>query len=217
MYSLLTAPDDSVRGVASCCASDYRRFFNRTFAARDLKRYRKRGLAETERDLVALAGDVGGLTVLEVGGGIGALQLELLDAGAARATNVELSGGYEDAAHELFAGREVERVVADFVDADVEQHDVVVLHRVVCCYPDVDALVGKAARLTGRRLALTVPQQRRWIGWGIAALNLGLRVSRCGFRVHQHPFARIEAAAAGLRLESRVRHGALWESALFVR
>jgi hypothetical protein len=217
MYSLLTAPDDSVRTMANCCSTDYRRFFNRKFAARDLKRYRKDGLADTERDLVTLVGDVHGASVLEVGGGIGALQLELLGAGAAQATNVELSGAYEEAAEALFAGREVERVVADFVEADVEPHDVVVLHRVVCCYPDADALVGKAARLTTRRLALTVPQERRWIGWGLAAVNLWLRASRCGFRVYQHPFAQIEAAADGLRLEARVRRGLLWESAVFAR
>jgi magnesium-protoporphyrin O-methyltransferase len=204
--------------VPGCCSSDYRRFFNRKFAARDLRRYRARGLTATERDLVALCGDVRGGSVLEVGGGIGALQLELLDAGAARATNVELSGGYEEAAAELFGGRSgVERVVADFATAELPEHDVVVMHRVVCCYPDVEALVGAAAAHARRRLALTLPQQRRWIGWGLAAANLWLRVRRCGFRTYQHPFARVEAAASGLRLERRVRRGLVWESAVFVR
>ena len=41
------------------------------------------------------AGDVHGVSVLDVGGGIGAIELELLAAGAERATNVELSGEYE--------------------------------------------------------------------------------------------------------------------------
>jgi magnesium-protoporphyrin O-methyltransferase len=217
MYSLLTAPDDSVRTVANCCQGDYRRFFNRKFAARDLKRFRDRGLVDTEKDLLALVGDVEGLSVLEAGGGIGGLQLELLARGAAVATNVELSDAYEAAASMLLAGRPAERVVGDFVEADVPEHDVVLMHRVVCCYPDVDALVGKAAHLTTRRLALTVPQERRWIGWGLGAVNAWLRMSRCGFRVYQHPFAQIEAAAGGLRLESRVRRGLLWESAVFAR
>jgi magnesium-protoporphyrin O-methyltransferase len=119
--------------MPGCCATDYRRFFNRKFAGRDLRRYRRRGLKRTERDLVELVGDVHGATVLEAGGGIGALQLELLEAGAASATNVELSGGYEDAASELLAGRDVERLVGDFVDTDVPEHDVVLMHRVVCC------------------------------------------------------------------------------------
>jgi len=204
----------------SCCQPDYRRFFNRRFAERELRRYRRRGLSGTERDLVALCGAVGGETVLEVGGGIGALQLELLDAGATHATNVELSGGYEETAAELFRGRDdAERVVGDFVETELPEHDVVVMHRVVCCYPDAEALVGAAASHARRVLALTLPQQRRWIGWGLAAANLWMLLRHCGFRAYQHPFERVEAAAAahGLRLESRVRRGLLWESAGFVR
>lgn len=205
--------------MTSCCKpAEYRRFFNRKFARRDLDRYRRRGLAATERDLVTLCGNVEGATILEVGGGIGALQLELLDAGAAAATNVELSGGYEEAAAELFAGRErVERVVADFVEADVARHDIVVLHRVVCCYPDVDALVGAAARSARRELVLTYPQERRWIGWGLRAVNLWLRLRGCGFRTYQHPFDSIATAAAGMRLDRRLARGLFWESAAFER
>ena len=205
--------------MPACCTSDYRRFFNRKFAERDLRRYRRRGLTATERDLVELAGDVHGASVLEAGGGIGALQLELLEAGAARTTNVELSAGYEDAARELLAGRAIERRVGDFVDEELAPHDVVLMHRVVCCYPDVEALVGAAAARAERVLALTLPQQRRWIGWGFGAVNLWLRVRGCGFRTYQHPFVRVTAAAEahGLRLVRRVRRGLVWESAAFVR
>jgi hypothetical protein len=206
--------------VAGCCnATDYRRFFNRKFAARDLERYRKHGLSTTERDLVELAGDVRGATVLEVGGGIGALQLELLAAGASRATNVELSAAYEDAAAELFREREAERLIGDFVALDVADADIVLLHRVVCCYPDAEGMVGTAATRARRRVVLTLPQQRRWIGWGLGAVNLWLRLSRCGFRTYQHPFDRVATAAEadGLRLERRVRRGLVWESASFVR
>jgi hypothetical protein len=207
--------------VTSCCKpSEYRRFFNSTFARRDLERYRRDGLSETERDLVTLCHEVRGASVLEVGGGIGALQLELLEAGASSATNVELSGAYEDTARELFAERDdVERVVGDFVDSDVAAHDIVLMHRVVCCYPDVDALVRVAADRTRQRLALTLPQQRRWIGWGLGAVNIWLWLSRCGFRTYQHPLDRVVSAAAarGLRLEGRIRRGLLWESVAFVR
>ena len=203
----------------NCCSTDYRRFFNRKFAARDLERYRKRGLSATERDLVELVGDVHGASVLEAGGGIGALQLELLDAGAARATNVELSAGYENVAQELLAGRDVERRIGDFATEDIPSHDVVLMHRVVCCYPDADALTRAAATRTQRVLALTLPQQRWWIGVGLGAVNAWLRVRRCGFRTYQHPFATVVAAAEreGLRLDHRVARGLVWESASFVR
>ena len=208
--------------MTSCCKphqGEYRRFFNRKFAERDLERYRRDGLSATERDLVTLCGKVEGESVLEIGGGIGALQVELLDAGAARTTNVELSGAYEEAADELLAGRSAERIVGDFVELDLPSHDIVLMHRVVCCYPDVDALVGSAAARTRHRLALTLPQQRPWIGWGLCAVNAWLRLSRCGFRTYHHPLDRVVAAAAahGLRLERRVSRKLLWESVSFVR
>ena len=60
-----------------------------------------RGVRGTSRDLVELAGDVTGASVLEVGGGVGAIELELLAAGAERATDVELSGEYEEEALKL--------------------------------------------------------------------------------------------------------------------
>jgi hypothetical protein len=205
--------------MTGCCSTDYRRFFSRKFAARDLQRYRKRGLSATESDLVDLCGDVHGATVLEAGGGIGALELELLQAGAVRATNVELSGGYEEAAAELLAGRAVERRIGDFVTEDVAPHDVVVMHRVVCCYPDARELVGAAAARTQRVLVLTLPQQRRWVGWGLAAVNAWLRLRRCGFRTYQHSFEAVEDAAnaGGLTLTERKPRGLVWESASFAR
>jgi len=210
--------------VAGCCDPiDYRRLFSRKSAARDLRRYRQRGLTGTSLELVGLAGDVRDLSILDVGGGIGAIDLELLGAGAARATNVELSGGYEEAAGELIAERglegRVERRVGDFVTAEVDPHDVVVLHRVVCCYPDADALVGTAADHTQRTLLLTYPQERVWMRAGLRMINVWLLLTRCGFRTYVHPVARIVAAAEahGLRLERRERHGLLWESAVFAR
>ena len=212
--------------MGGCCdPTDYRRLFSRKYASRDAHRYRRRGLSRTARALVDLAGDVRGLTVLDVGGGIGAIELELLAGGAERATSVELSGGYEEAAVALLAERglsdRVDRRVADFVSEGdaVEQHDLVVLHRVVCCYPDVDALMRAASEHARGRLVLTYPQEHLWMRLGLRAINLWLRLSRCGFRTYVHPIARILGAAEahGLTLERRERQGFLWESALLVR
>jgi hypothetical protein len=192
-------------------------------ATLDAKRYRLRGVRGTSRDLVELAGDVSGASVLEVGGGVGAIELELLGAGAAHATDVELSGEYEEEAQKLLAERglsaRVERRVGDFVTEAVEAHDVVVMHRVVCCYPDVDALVGVAAERTRRRLLLTYPQERWYWRVGVRLINLFMRLNGSEFRVFVHPVARIAAAAGehGLELGERRRNGVIWESAAYVR
>jgi len=212
--------------VAGCCAqSEYRRFFNRRVAAKDARRFRKRGLTGTARTLATLAGNVTDATVLDVGGGIGAIELVLLEAGAARATNVELSGGYEQEAATLLAerglGTRVARLVGDFVAdaASVEPHDVVVLHRVVCCYPDVDALVAEASRHARRKLLLTYPQDRAGIRLGSHVINFFLRLSRCGFQTYAHRVERILAVARehGLTVEARRRSGVLWETVALSR
>ena len=209
--------------MPGCCASkDYERLFGRRGAARAAQRYRERGLTGTARELVELAGDVRGESVLEVGGGIGSIELELLAAGADRATNIELSSEYEHAANELLAERglegRVDRRIGDFVDdaAQFGPHDVVVMHRVVCCYPDVDALVGAAAERTKRQLLLTYPRERPLIRLALGCVNLMLRVSGNAFRVYVHPFDRIAAAAGRHGLElARREQGRVWESAVF--
>jgi hypothetical protein len=212
--------------VAGCCAqAEYGRLFNRRMAEKDARRYRRRGLRGSARALAELAGDVTGASVLDVGGGIGAIELELLARGATRATDIEISSAYEDVAQELLAERgvadRVERRVGDFVAdaATIEPHDVVVMHRVVCCYPDVDTLVGEAADHARRLLLLTYPQERSLIRVGVRVVNLVLCLTRCGFRTYAHRVARIDAQAArhGLVVQSRRRHGLLWESAAFAR
>jgi hypothetical protein len=210
--------------VSGCCQPEgYNRMFGARQARLDASRYRKRGLGGTSARLVELAGDVSGESVLEVGGGVGSIELDLLAAGADRATNVELSGEYEEEAEKLLAERglteRVDRRVADFVEEPVEPHDVVVMHRVVCCYPDVDRLMGAAAACTRRRLLLTYPRERPWTRAGIRSINLFMRISGSSFRAFVHPVARMAAAAQreGLALERREQQGLVWENAVYER
>jgi magnesium-protoporphyrin O-methyltransferase len=211
-----------------CCTpppQEYRRLFSRKMARKDVRRFRRRGLSRSARGLVDAAGSVAGATVLDVGGGVGQLGIALLERGAAHATTVELSAGYEDAAAALVAERglsgRVDRRIGDLVmDAGLtEPHDVVVLHRVVCCYPNADALVAAASRHARRTLLLTYPRVRGLNRLGFGAINVWLRLTRCGFRTFVHPFAAIAAAAEreGLALTARERQGFVWENAVFER
>src|SRR5437867_7144905 len=106
---------------------------------------------------------IGGASVLEVGGGIGEIQIELLKRGAARAVNLELSHGYDEEASRLLRENgledKVERRIHD-IAADpgaVEPADVVVLHRVVCCYPDYERLLAASAEHARRLLVFSYP------------------------------------------------------------
>jgi 16S rRNA G966 N2-methylase RsmD len=165
------------------------------------KRYRKRGLDKTARQMVHFleSRGLGGASVLEIGGGLGEIQLELLKRGATRATNLELSPAYEAEAMRLAraAGleRRVERRLHDIaVDpAGVEPADVVVLNRVVCCYPDYERLLGAAADHARRLLVFSHPPRNPISRLIAAAQNAGFRLMRREFRVFAHPPAAMIA------------------------
>src|SRR5262245_48976665 len=189
-----------MRTMSDCCSPrGYRQIFSERSAAAEAKRYRRRGLDGTSRrifDLLQRQG-VEGRTLLEVGGGIGALQIELLKAGLVRAVCVELTPTYEAAAQALIreAGLEdrVERRVMDFTEAgaEVEAADIVVMNRVLCCYADMPRLAGAAAGRARRTLVLSFPNDRWWARLGVAIVNVALRVTRRQFRMFPHPPAAI--------------------------
>ena len=175
--------------------------FGTRFARRMAGRYRKRGPDRPASRIVEFLQNRGveGATVLEVGGGVGEIQLELLKRGAGRTTNLELSPAYEEEAGKLArdAGveRRVERRLYDIaVDpAEVEPADIVVLHRVVCCYPDYERLLGAAADHARRLLVFSHPPRNVISRSVLAAQNLGFRLSGKQFRVFAHPPAAMLA------------------------
>jgi cyclopropane fatty-acyl-phospholipid synthase-like methyltransferase len=196
--------------MANCC--DPRgcdAFFGERFARRVAKRYRARGLDRTARHIVDFLAERGieGATVLEVGGGVGEIQIELLKRGARRAVNLELSGAYEREARALLdeagLGDRVERRMVDIAVApeSVERADAVVLNRVVCCYPDYERLLGAAADRAGRLLVFSYPRRNPMTRFFVGAQNLAFRVMRREFRTFAHPPARMVEvlAARGLR------------------
>lgn len=163
-------------------------------AARDARRYRRKGLDGPSRrifDLVKAQG-VEGRTVLEVGGGVGAIQIELLKAGAAKAISVELTPTYEGVAGELLrdAGLtdRVERKVMDFAQSggEVGPADVVIMNRVVCCYPDMPRLAGAAADHTRQLLVMSYPKRAWWTRVGLGIANFMLWAFRREFHIFVH-------------------------------
>jgi 2-polyprenyl-3-methyl-5-hydroxy-6-metoxy-1,4-benzoquinol methylase len=182
--------------MAGCCPSrDYRRIFNQRFARRLANRYRKRGLDKTAQTMVEFLQAVGiqGASVLEIGGGVGELEVELLKSGAARAENLELSPAYEQEAHQL-AGQAGIQGRLDWRIHDlakdpgaVEPADLVVLHRVVCCYPDYARLLGAAADHARRALVFSYPPRNALSRAFYGVFNLVMRLTGSSFRGFAHP------------------------------
>jgi magnesium-protoporphyrin O-methyltransferase len=214
--------------VAGCCSvpRGYETLFGERSARRDAKRYRRKGLDDTAKVMIDFLRERGleGRTVLEIGGGVGAIEAEVLRAGADRAVNVELSPYYEETARALWRETGVadraDYVVADVaVDgADVVSADAVVMHRVVCCYPDYDALVGAAADRSRRYLVMSFPRERLLSRAFVGAINFVARLLRWEHRSFVHPVAEIVAAAErrGLSRASE-SDGLIWRVAALER
>jgi cyclopropane fatty-acyl-phospholipid synthase-like methyltransferase len=212
--------------MGCCRAKAASEFFTERIARRDARRYRRKGLDERARAVVDFLRSRGleGRRVLEVGGGTGTIQLELLKAGAERTVNVELSTAYEREARALAeeagVADRVDRLLGDFVERahELEPADVVVMHKVVCCYPDYRALVGAGADRASRYLMLTFPRQSWWVRAGIAAANAIEWARRHEFRAYVHPPAAILAVAEARGFRSvGERRGAIWQLAALER
>jgi 2-polyprenyl-3-methyl-5-hydroxy-6-metoxy-1,4-benzoquinol methylase len=178
-----------------CCRSCYDRTFTDRYARMLRRRFERRGLPGPARRIVEFLTNQGieGASVLEIGGGVGDLQIELLRRGAARTTNVELSSSYEqDAARLITAhglGDRVSRRMVNLVEQPdaAEPADVVVLHRVVCCFPDYQALLGVAADHARRLLVFSHPPDNLLTRSAAGAVNGWERLRREEYRAYVHP------------------------------
>jgi len=209
-----------------CCSIDYDVHFDAEEARGDLLAYRRDGAEGSTRRLidVLLAEGVEGASLLDIGGGVGIVQLELLKAGLATSMDVDASGPYlqvaEAEAEELgFKGRTAYRH-GDFVALadEVEGADVVTLDRVICCYPDVKALVSSSARHARRLYALVYPVDRWWTRGAGRILNFVTMLSRSDYRMHIHSEALVDRLIREAGLQPHYRHaGMVWQTVVYAR
>ncbi len=151
----------------NCCssASAIAVQFDRRIAERDLRRYRRRGPDSTTRLLLSELGrwPLRGAEVLDIGGGIGVIGMELASA-LRMAIHVEAAPAYLEVARRQLTQRlgadRARFLQGDFVSiADtVPRADVVTLDRVVCCYADASALLKQAAAKARRLLVFSYPR-----------------------------------------------------------
>ena len=213
--------------MANCCPSNrYDPIFNDHFARRAARRYERRGLSRAARRMVAFleAQGLTGATVLEIGGGVGEMQVELLRRGAAHATNLEIATTYEAQGRRLLeaAGFDdrAERSHVDIVEApdQVAPADVVVLHRVVCCYPDYERLLAAAGSHARQALVFSHPPRNVGSRAFMTVQNAVLRLMGKDFRGFTHPPADMLRVLRDQGLSPSYRHrGLVWQVAGLTR
>ena len=212
--------------MSSCQCQRIEKIFDEREARKDLKRYRKKGPSSTTRmllDAIKTEG-VENMTVLDIGGGVGAIQHELLEAGAAGAVSVDASTGYVQVAKKEAERRgHIDRVSyhqGDFVDIapDIEPADIVTLDRVICCYHDAEKLVGLSSQRATRLYGVVFPRDN-WISRTVIRFgNLYMWVRRNPFRAFVHPSRLVDSLVTSNGLSRRFYSKTLvWQVVLYAR
>ena len=209
----------------NCCEME-----NNTFgedeAKANLKDYRRKGPANQTKLILEAVRSLGlkDASLLDVGGGIGTIHHELLKDVASEATHVDASSAYlkiaTEEAKRLGHEAQVKFIHADFTDVaeNLRQVDVVTLDRVVCCYPNMRALLKAASSKSRTAIVLTYPRDVWWTRTAVKVANFFQALRKDPFRVFVHPVSEMEALlkAEGLKRMS-TRRLLVWEMSLYQR
>jgi len=202
-------------------------YYDEKRAASQLQSYRDKGPIPSTRALIEAlrAEGVEGATLLDIGGGIGAIQHELLEAGVTHATSVDASASYIDAARAEAQRRgQGDRVTymhgdfAELVDS-VPPAEIVTLDRVINVYPNWERLVELAAARAQRLFGIVYPRDTQMVRVVVFVMNLVLRLRGAPVRAAIRSSEEIEQIARRNGLVPRGGRdiGPAWHVAVFRR
>jgi magnesium-protoporphyrin O-methyltransferase len=211
----------------NCCqCQGIEELFDEKRVSEELLRYRAKGPDTTTRLMIdALKAEgIQGLSLLDIGGGVGAIQHGLLDAGLQSATDVDASQAYIHAAR-AEAGRRglAERVHflhGNFVDlaAEVDPADIVTLDRVICCFPEMEKLVSLSAARARKFYGMVYPRDTWWVKLAMAIQNFYFRLKRSSFRTFPHSTRAVEAVVSRSGFTRRYyRQTWVWQVTIYAR
>ena len=210
-----------------CCEKDLARLgYDGLNAKADLERWRAGRLNPVTRELIDVvrAQGVAGARLLDIGAGVGAVHVALLEAGAASAIDVDASRDYlataQAEAERRGLGGRVEYRFGDvvLVAHDLPAVDVVTLDSAICCYPDLEPMLAAATRSRPRLVGITYPRDTWWMRAFMRLYNLWSVARRSPARYFVHRHAQLERwmRAAGYR---NVHEGGIrvWRVVLYRR
>ncbi len=211
----------------TCCrhCQEAGEFFNDEKARTELRQYRKDGPPNKSTRLL-IDGlrtlDLSSATLLDVGGGVGMIQHELMAEGVSEATLVEASPAYlEVAENETRRRGRADRATfqhGDFVDLapELPEADLVTLDRVICCYPHMNELVQASTAKATRWYGVTYPRTRWFLRWAKPVTDLYCWWKDMDFRIYLHEGVDRAIQSAGFRRFYHVKTF-LWHVALYER
>jgi magnesium-protoporphyrin O-methyltransferase len=195
--------------MACCTYEPYDKAFSHERARKELEDYVRTGpMASSRIFLDALEGlPLKGKSVLDIGGGIGAITFELFELGIASSTHVDISRASVDAFRSEVARRSLsERVTSvqgDFaaIGDSAEPADIVVLDKVLCCYPDARSLVEQSADKARQWYVYSIPRDLWWVRLRFFLDSLIDRIQDRYIPLYFHPLDQIDAILASSGFE----------------
>lgn len=201
--------------------------YDQNYVVKKLKEYRKKGPKKTTLQLIEAlrAEGFAGMTLLDIGGGVGDIQHELLRLGVSRATDCEASTAYLEAcrqeAERLGHAEHIDHIQGNFIDLakDIPPADIVTLDRVICCYHDMPGLVNSSAQKARKFYGLVYPLNRWWTRLGLLVYyNSRNWLQRNPMRMFVHPAEAVEAVVRSNGFQRRFyRAMGPWQVVLYAR
>ena len=211
----------------SCCqCQGIENMFDKKTAKRNLKRYLKKGPSKTTAMLLDAIHKEGvqGLDFLDIGGGIGAIQYDLIKAGASNGTSIEASSAYIDLVKEETLQNGLDERLdfkhGDFTKtaSDVDTADIVTLDKVICCYDNMSELVMLSSKLARKIYAVIYPRDVWWTKLALLFMNFYSIIKSSSFRVFIHPTKKVEEIIFGNGLKRNYYATTIfWQVATFTK
>ena len=201
--------------------------FDKKYVAKKLKEYRKNGPKNTTRQLIDALREEGieGKTLLDIGGGIGDIQHEMLKLGVSQAINNEASAAYLEACREeaerLGHADQIRHIQGNFVEVakGIEPEDIVTLDRVICCYHDMPGIVNLSVQKTRKLYGLVYPIDAWWTRLALLVYyNFRNWLQRNPMRMFVHSPKEVEAIILSSGFKRRFwRKMGAWQVVIYAR
>ena len=202
--------------------------FDSKVAKRELAHYHKKGVSKSTQWLLDSIKRLGktGLTLMDVGGGVGIIQHELMKAGVAEtAVHVDAATSYlqvsQEEAQRLGHAERITYQQGDFVDlaGTLEPADLVTLDRVLCCYHDMPALLNAAASRAQQAIALVFPRDDKlWQRFWPHISNGWLQLTGNPFRLFVHSTTAVDSLLSHQGYQRQMhKQFFFWQSMIYVK
>lgn len=181
--------------MINCCQREgIDKQFGKKITDSELKRYRKKGPRKTTKLLInALSeNDIKNKTLLDIGGGLGLISFELFKKDLKYSILVDLSSSYlshsKTEAQRLNLSDKIQTMEGDYVElsATIEPVDIVVLDKVICCYPDLEPLLLSSLTKSKYLYGLVYPHKSFYSTTLSRIMNLFLQLFGKSFRIYIH-------------------------------